>query len=283
MATRLILVPYHLGRKRVGLGRGPEAIARTLPPSATAATPPACETVELPQQGWRGELAAVARVNRAVAGLVHSALSGRQFPLVLAGDCNVSLGVLAGLAHRSVGVVWLDAHGDFNTPDSSPSGYLDGMALAIATGLCHPALLAGIGAPAVAGGRVIHLGGRDFDPGELERMAASQVRTVPAAALRAGPVAVALGPALSELRSIFREVYLLLDLDVLDPEVAPANRFSGPGGLSLVRLEELLRFLAGRFAIRAAALTAYDPGCDRRGLARDAAARLIRVLTDLAR
>src|SRR5206468_12877100 len=99
---------------------------------------------------------------------VRAARAQGRFPVVLSGNCGASLGVVGGLmqarggaAARPLGVVWMDAHGDFNTPDTSASGFLDGMSLAALVGRCWRALTLVTPGVAVPEHHVLHLGGRD--------------------------------------------------------------------------------------------------------------------------
>jgi arginase len=221
-------------------------------------------------------------VRRLAAG-VRAALAAGQFPLVLAGNCFSAVGTLAGLGSEEVGMAWFDCHGDFNTPETTPSGFLDGMALATAVGLCWTKLTASVpGFRPVPFRRVLHLGGRDFDPGEREAMEAAGVAVHVAESLRQfGPAAVDLdraawpGPA--------RGVYAHIDLDTLDPGEGTVNSYQKPGGLSVAAVEGLLHHICpigGRLPLRAAALTAYDPSGDPQGLVAAAGLRLVRCLAE---
>lgn len=91
-----------------------------------------------PSETWRAELQTAFALRRAISRAVTAARHRGQVPLLLSGNCNATIGVLGGLAApgRRLGLVWLDAHGDFNTPDIDPSGFLDGHGLAMAVGRC---------------------------------------------------------------------------------------------------------------------------------------------------
>jgi arginase len=142
MDVSLILVPSHAGDDRHGSSTGPprllEAGADELLASQGIAV-----TVERADRGapFRDTSSSSAQVNRQVAALVRKAVKAGQLPVVLAESCNVSLGVLAGFDHASCGVVWLDAHADFNTPESTSSGFFAGMSAAVIAGHCYPQLL----------------------------------------------------------------------------------------------------------------------------------------------
>ena len=215
-------------------------------------------------------------LHRALADTVRDVVAVERFPLILAGNCGSALGTVSGLRsatpHDSspVGVIWLDAHADFNTPDTTTSGFLDGTALATLTGQCWHALTSTIpGFRPVSDAHVVLVGARDIDPAEELRLARSHVIRVEAARLRvegAGS-AGALHDALTELarRNVAR-MYLHIDLDVHDPADVQANQYAAPGGLAPSTVRDLVTVVAGRFEIVAAAMTAYDPTCDERML-----------------
>ena len=144
-------------------------------------------------------------------------------PLVLSGDCPTARAAVAGLQrrHRDLAVVWLDAHGDFNTPAITTSGYLGGMALAMLTGRTPELFGDALGLRPVADTSVVLADARDLDPAERDALTASQVRRVPA-----DPAAIT-----SALDGLGRTpVYLHLDMDVIDSAQLPGLRFpSGPG------------------------------------------------------
>jgi arginase len=116
MRLTLILIPYYLGQERIGMGLGPErfiqgGISRDL---SSQGHDVVVETVQCVKYSERGELVAVAEINALLAAKVCAALRQRRFPFILAGNCNSCLGTLAGLRTQMVGIIWLDAHGDFN-------------------------------------------------------------------------------------------------------------------------------------------------------------------------
>lgn len=282
MELALILVPYHLGVERTGMGLGPErflqaGVHRQLVSQGHSVH---IEIVECRPDTRQDEIDAVAEINALLAGHARSNLEQERFPLILAGNCNACLGALAGIAARPVGVIWLDAHGDFNTPDTSPSGFLDGMALAMSAGLCHHSALAKIGVAPISSSDIVHIGGRDFDAGEKERLMGQRAQVLSASQLRQAGLASAVGPALAALRSRVRDVYLHLDLDVLDPAEATVNEYPAPDGLFLSELEDVIRMVGEEFAITAAALTAYNPACDEDGRALRAGLQVIYAIVD---
>jgi len=184
-------------------------------------------------------------------GQVDDALSGANLPVLLAAECSVALTTLPmALAHRpEARVLWLDAHGDFNTPATTQSAYLGGMALAGATGLWD----AGLGTGRVEPARVVLAGVRDLDPPEREALARSDVTVIGASPVE---TLVAVTNALDGA-----PVYLHIDLDVLDPESFPAQ-FPAPGGLSPEKLFDVLETVAGDCEIVGLEVTAFEAPAD---------------------
>ena len=236
----MIAVPYHLGRRDLEVGRGPTKILDALGGSRNF--------VER-QNSLEDELDAVADVNLQLARAV-AAHDGS--PLVLAGNCNSCLGTLAGLSAKNPAIVWFDAHGDFNTPQTTISGALEGMSLAIATGGCHDELRRRIGlSRPISESRVLLVATRSLDPKERERLERSGVRVI------------GLPELADTLMNFAGPVYLHLDLDVLDPSFSPGVNFSEPGGISPDALYGAIRLIGSRLPIAAAAIANFNPDRDR--------------------
>ena len=226
------------------------------------------ETIETPDPN-DPEIVRIAEGDRRLARRVRAAHEGGAFPLVLAGNCNSCLGTVAGLG--PVGVVWFDAHADFDTPDRS-LGFFDGMGLAILTGNGWELLRQTIpGFMPVDERDVVLVGVRDLEEHQPAPLGASAMRILP------GPSFDSTGflHALDELRQRASRTYLHIDLDVLDTSEGRANRFAAAGGLSAQQLEWAVEMVFRRSAVAAAALTAYDPGLDEDGRMARAASRVI--------
>jgi len=267
-ATRvcLILVPYMLGDEHHGGGKGPQRLVQAGAERLLAARGLAV-TVERVEAGERGEPfrdhpTASLAVNRRLEPIVRRAIAAGQLPLVLAGSCDVSMGILSGFDHARCGVVWIDAHGDFNTPESTITGFFAGMSLAVITGHCYRDLWAQVGNSApISEAATLLLGVRDLDPAERARLERSAIHVVKWQDGKPQGDALA---ALDELARRVPEVYLHVDMDALDPQVAPGIVDPPvPGGLSLQDAEAAIRAAAARFRIRAAALATYNPDLDR--------------------
>jgi arginase len=181
-------------------------------------------------------LEAVRSVCEEVARRAEAIVSDGLFPIFLGGDHSISIGTVSGVAKGSVGaktgVIWLDAHADFNIPETSPSGNVHGMPLATLTGRGHPSLVE-IGGPgaSVRAEDVVLIGLRSVDLEErnLLREAGAKVYTMKE--IDAYGVARILRQALDDLSHVDR-VHLSFDLDALDPEVAPGVGTPVRGGLT---------------------------------------------------
>ena len=263
----LIGVPYHLGRRGVGMGEGPRAIL---------AGDDALRRLEAAGPGGRvawiddqleadHEIGRTFELNRAVARRVGQARAAGALPIVCSGNCNSAIGVIAGISVPRLAVVWLDAHPDFETPETTTSGFFDGMGLAIVTGACWHEMRHSVpGFGEVSEDDVLLVGVRDMAEPEARRLEASSVAVVPPARIRGEGADAALAPALDRLAGA-DGAYLHVDLDVLDPSEGRANAYAVAGGLTR---EELLAAVAAtceRLDVLGAAVTAYDPSCDPAG------------------
>ena len=226
---------------------------------------------ELAPGSWHAETQTSFELMRMLSAAVREARAAGRFPIVLAGNCSTAVGTLAGLGADFTAVAWFDAHGDFNTPETTRSGFLDGTALAIITGRCWTQLAATIpGFSPIPDNRVCLIGTRDLDAPERALLDESSVDVIEPNEVRSG-----LSRTLKRIRQQVDSIYVHLDLDVLDSAVAVANSYALSGGLTLEDLDDALAHIAGEFRIAGVTLSAYDPAVDTFGHAAQAAIRLI--------
>jgi arginase len=191
------------------------------------------------------------------------------------------VGTVAGIDPRDLGIVWFDGHADFNTPETTTSGSLDGMGLAIATGGCWKAMARAIpGFRPIPETNAVLVGSRDIAPEERRRLRQSGVTLVEAELVRKTGIRDALNRALDALHGRVSRVYVHLDLDVLDPEGALANEFAPPDGLRQEEVEEGIREIQEHFILAAAGVASYDPDYDDEDRILRAGDRLMEALTD---
>ena len=280
MSVQLIQVPYDSGHRGIRLGKGPmqfvdQGMARILRRRGHRVD---VECLEV-ETDLMNPIKTAFEVNRLLAQKVRVALESGKFPLVLAGNCNNCVGTIAGLHQSDLGVIWFDAHGDFNTPETSYSGYLDGMALALATGDCWQGLLDTIpGFIPVAGNHIVHIGGRDFDPKESARFSRGGASVVDSKSLQARGIRQGLKAAFQSLNHHTDRVYVHLDMDIVDPVVARSKDFAPTGGLTVEQVVEALHMIKAYFHINAATIAACDPDSDREGRAITAGLTFAQVL-----
>ncbi len=189
--------------------------------------------------GWEEDLRDSRGCLLEAGGQVDDAFEAGRVPLLLAGECSVSVATLPVVVrhHPDVRVLWLDAHGDFNTPDTTGSGFLGGMCLAGACGLWDTGFGAGLD-PA----RVIMHGVRDVDGGERVSLDRCGVYLIEEASPLEG-----------------MEIFVHVDLDVLDPDLFPAQ-FPADGGMSFEALNGFLTDVARVATVVGAEVTSAAPG-----------------------
>jgi len=245
MQIDIIGVPIDLGADRRGVDMGPSAIryahlhqklrdlGYTLEDKGNIEVP-IQETCSITDPRLK-YIDCIVPMGRRIAGAVATSIQANRFPLVLGGDHSLSVGSIRGAAkHKTIGVIWIDAHADFNTPETTPSGNIHGMPLAALCGLGDPRLVSlwEETPPVVDPGRVAVIGARDLDPGEKRnlREAGAMVQSMEQID-RYGMVS-ALEKAIDRVSRDVDGIYLSFDMDSLDPRHAPGVGTPVPGGLS---------------------------------------------------
>jgi arginase len=176
MQTHLIVVPYDSAVRGWRMGTGPERLldAGLVDDLRAAGHQVRIEYIEA-DSNPPTEIRTAFDLNRALAGRVRDAREADALPVVLAGNCMTAVGTLAGLGGTPA-VLWFDAHGDFNTPETTASGFLDGMALAMLTGRCWANLVRTVhGFQPVPERDVVLLGARELDAGERLLLDGSEI------------------------------------------------------------------------------------------------------------
>jgi arginase len=261
----LIALPYDSGRWNERMGRGPTDLLENGLAEHLRSQQHDVEirTVRLSER-FHSEGQALVALQNLAAPIVRDGVASERRVLILSGNCGpAALSAIGALNPRTTGVVWFDAHADFNTPDTSASGFLDGMSLAIVTGRCWPALAERfVGFEPVPEANIVLVGARDLDSPEATALSQSAITTIAPAKMDTFARAV---EALSER---VENIYVHLDVDVLDNSEGSANSYAFPGGLSAQALYSALETLERSGRIRVASITSYEPACDRRGTIR---------------
>jgi arginase len=276
--VRVLGAPMDLGADRRGVDMGPSAIryaglaaeldALGLPcaDGGDVAVPRPESTAAASEfGGGRAKYReATATVCSEVADGVADAVADGEFPLVLGGDHTVAIGTANGLAReREVGVLWVDAHGDFNVPATTPSGNIHGMALAAILG-DGPFADESWADAGVDPGNVALVGVRDLDPGERERLRDSAVSAFPVAEIDEHGIAAVMRRAI-DVAAGADALHLSLDLDALDPNEAPGVGTPVRGGVSYREAHTAMELVHERAAADLAAvdLVEVNPILDR--------------------
>ena len=266
-AASLVALRCRISDRDAGPMRGVDALAGPLGERLGAAPRPIGTPAEPRAAPWGDDLAEARGCLLEAGGQVDDALAAGRLPVLLASDCAIGLTTLPAVARHRLDArfLWLDAHGDFNTPGTTASGFLGGMALAGACGLWD----AGLAEP-VDPARVVLAGVRDLDGPEREALERSEVTVIGASLETLVYTQNALDRA---------PVFVHLDLDVLGPEFFPAW-MPAPGGLSPDKLYDLLEAVAGECEVIGVEVTdAHAP--EDEGQARAMVATAMHVLEPL--
>jgi arginase len=245
MQIDIIGVPIDLGADRRGVDMGPSAIryAQLHQKLEELGCPyedkgnidvPIQEICEITDAKLK-YIDCIVPMGRRVAGAVATSIQGGRFPLVLGGDHSLSVGSIRGAArHRRLGVIWVDAHTDFNTPETTPSGNIHGMPLAALCGLGDPRLVSlwDEVPPVLDPRRVAVIGVRDIDSGEKRNLRDAGILVESMEQVdRLGMLAV-LEKAIEQVSWDVDGLYLSFDMDALDPRHAPGVGTPVAGGLT---------------------------------------------------
>jgi arginase len=234
MQIDIIGVPIDLGAGRRGVDMGPsalryaslqqklEALGYTVHDEGNIEVPIA-ETCSITDPKLK-YVDCIVPMSRRVAGAVATSIQGGRFPLVLGGDHSLSLGSIRGAAkHKKIGVIWVDAHADFNTPETTPSGNIHGMPLAALAGLGDKSLvqLWDEHTPVVDPARIAIIGARDLDPGEKVNLKDAGVMVMSMEQIDRFGMTAAIEKAIERVSRDTDGIYLSFDMDALDPNYAP--------------------------------------------------------------
>jgi arginase len=280
---RLIGVPYHAGDDRHPASEGPRRLFEAGAAAVVCHTGSSVKLRVIDRGGaFRDTASSSAAVNKATAADVGAALAADELPIVIAGSCVSCQGVLGGFQHSDCGAVWIDAHADFNTPESSASGFFPGMSLAVITGHCFRDYWAQIGDNTpLKEDRIVVLGVRDVSPpAERERLEESAMRVVE---WRDGKAQDDVAAALNTLAAAVDDIYLHIDFDAFAPDVAPGVADEPVvGGLSADDAEEIVDAVGARFRIKAATLATFTPAHDEENKTLALALRLLDLIGNCA-
>lgn len=272
--TRFLVVPQWQGSpssRAMQLIDGAQAIAGDLPRSATT-------ILEVPMEAGESLGTGIHRLSALLhtRNIIDEALGGRIEPvLAIGGDCGIALAPISHAVRRSpdTAVVWIDAHPDLNTPESSSSGAFSGMVLRAVLGDGEPGLA--IESGVVAPGRVIVAGARSFDDAELEAVETLGITTVSVDELR-DPEALAAAVRATGAAS----VYIHVDVDALDPAELAGNAHPEPFGSTVAELTAAIARVRADLPLVGSSLAGYSPASI--SAAEDDLSAILRIIGALA-
>jgi len=220
----------------------------------------------------------VAEKNEELAKAVSKVVEEGSFPLVLGGDHSIAIGTLAGVAkhYKNLGVIWFDAHGDLNTAETSPTGNIHGMPLAVNIGLGHEFLTNMMGySPKVKPEHVVIIGARSLDEGERKLIKEKGIKVYTMHEIDRLGMTKVMEETIAYLKDKTDGVHLSLDLDGLDPTDAPGVGTPVTGGISYRESHLAMEMLAESGLITSAEFVEVNPILDEKNKTAAAAVKLM--------
>jgi len=227
------------------------------------------KTLFAPEGDGASTVARIAGLCRNLADEVALALRSNEFPVVIGGDHSVAIGTWSGVARalaEPVGLLWIDAHLDSHTPETSYSGAIHGMPLACLLGRGDKRLLnIGLAGQQISAAHTVVLGPRSYEPEELEFLRSMQVRIIDSDEILHRGFADCLDEAIAIVAGAPSGFGVTLDLDAIDPRLAPGVGSPEPDGLVVHDVVEAMRRIGGLPGLKAVEIVEYNPDRDRHG------------------
>jgi arginase len=271
----IIGMPMDLGQMRRGVDMGPSAIRyaginERLKPlfdeiQDLGDIPIGREEVVIDKESNLRNLDLVSEKNANLADKVDEAIQSGSFPLVLGGDHSIAIGTLAGVSkhYKNLGVIWYDAHGDLNTAETSPSGNIHGMPLAVSIGIGHAALTEISGySPKVKPENIVIIGARSLDEGEKVLIKEKGIKVYTMHEIDRMGMTKVMEETISYLKDKTDGVHLSLDLDGLDPVDCPGVGTPVIGGISFRESNLAMEMLEEAKIITSAEFVEVNPILD---------------------
>ncbi len=283
---RIYGIPMDLGQSRRGVDMGPsalryaglqrrlEALGYTVEDKGNVSVP-VMEQVfdDDPTDGTAHNLETVGKVCRAIYDSAKSAVDSGDLAIFLGGDHSIAIGSIAAALERpqKIGVIWVDAHGDFNTPMTTPSGNIHGMVVAALMGRCPPEIT--IGKTRLQPNQIAMIGIRDLDAEEKVNLAKSGIYVATMRVVDELSMSKVVRSALNHLGDV-DAIHVSLDLDSLDPQFAPGVGTAVPGGLTYREAHLIMEMLADDGRVRSMDIVEVNPILDDRNATANVAIEL---------
>ncbi len=294
MIVHVMGVPMDLGSGRRGVDMGPSAIriagvAQRLTELGHKVVDEGDVVIKNMEELKVGNARArylpeIARASAILARKTERIMGLGHFPLLLGGDHSIAIGSISGIAAFArgqadrVGVLWIDAHGDINTPDTSPSGNIHGMPLAVVLGYGPPELTSICGpAPKVGPANVALVGIRSLDTGEKKRLRETGVQVHTMADIDRHGVHRVMKKAISQATDGTDFVHVSMDLDAVDPAVAPGVGTPVKGGLAYREAHLVMELIADAGVMSSLELVEVNPILDQHNASAEFAVELVQT------
>ncbi|MCY7751745.1 arginase [Bacillus haynesii] len=288
----MIGVPMDLGQLRRGVDMGPSAIRCA---GVNERLESLCQDIEdlgdmtigqredekeggEPASEELRNLKAITKASAKLAETVDKIVASGAFPLVLGGDHSIAIGTLAGLVkhYQNLGVIWYDAHADLNTKETSPSGNIHGMPLAISLGIGHEGLTGIYGKEMkIKAENIVIIGARSLDDGEKELIRDKGIKVYTMHEIDRLGMTRVMEETIDYLRDRTDGVHLSLDLDALDPNDAPGVGTPVAGGISYRESHLAMEMLEESKLITSAEFVEVNPILDEKNRTAEAAVALM--------
>lgn len=291
--VRIIGVPLDLGAGRRGVDMGPSAIRITQLQSRLEKLgwrvvdggdirTSCIESVEAGNNHRLKHAEVVLEVNRQLAEMVSQTFAAGEIPLVLGGDHSIAIGSIAGAAEHyarenlDLGLIWIDAHADMNTPQTTPSGNIHGMSLAVALGIGDDRFTA-LGKPGrkIKSEHVALVAARDLDEGEVTALRNEGVRVFTMREIDERGMVAVMRDALEVVGSASAGTYVNFDMDSIDPSVAPGTGTSVRGGLTYREAHQVMEMLHDSGKVVGLDLVETNPALDVRNQTAEVATEMM--------
>jgi arginase len=266
MDIHFIQVPYDSSRYSERMGKGSGHIMQSgISSYLTDKGHTVTQESVMSESPFPAEISTGFELIRKVSKKVE-ALDRGQFPIVLSGNCNITAGTIAGLNKSRLGMLWFDAHGDCETPETSTSGFMDGMGLAIAMGCCWKnALKLKSESFPLPGVNIALIGARELSTSEQALVAEAGVHHLSAEEIhRTGQNLTARSLA-ALINNGVTALHVHIDADVLDPSIGKANSYAMENGLFPEEVAEIIRLYNRFIPVCSLGIASYDPSFDTDG------------------
>jgi len=225
-----------------------------------------------------GQIEEIARISEELAKLVAQAIDDGYIPIILGGDHSAAIGSIAGVAKKfkKLGLLWLDCHPDANTPETSPTGNVHGMTIAVSLGYGYPQLVnCAQFSPKVAPENVCIIGAKDIDKDERSFLEDNGIKYFTTFDIARQGIVEIIDMALEEVLKDCDAVHLSFDIDVLDPLIAPGTGITSRGGLSYREISYIMEILGKKNVIRSIDIIEINPLMDIRNQTSELAVELL--------